>query len=121
MVDLITRPCPLAADIAIDITDRIDTIVAMLACHRSQCFEWLPYLEEGLDEVPPDKEGQIAWLRAWFTEQVWPRADRFRQKLIAVYGERRGCEIEYAEVYEISEYAAPVDHATRRRLFPFLP
>ncbi|HUT93121.1 MAG TPA: PIG-L deacetylase family protein [Thermoguttaceae bacterium] len=118
MVDLFTKPCPLVPDVAIDVTDQIDTIVSMLACHGSQVFQWLPYLAGVLDQVPGNEAERRAWLREWFTRQVKPRADRFREALVAAYGPERGSRIEYAEVYEVSEYAAAADDETRRRLFP---
>ena len=118
MVDLFTKPCPLQPDVVIDVTDRVDTIVAMLACHQSQVFEWLPFLAGMLDEVPSDEADRRAWLREWYSRQVRPRADRFRQQLIATYGQARGTKIEHCEVYEISEYAAVADQAARKRLFP---
>ncbi|MHC4406803.1 MAG: PIG-L deacetylase family protein [Planctomycetota bacterium] len=118
MVDLFTKPCPLEPHVAIDTTARVDTIVDMLACHRSQVFEWLPYLEGTLDQVPDDEDQRRIWLRDWFTRLTRPRADRFREALVAAYGPKRGAEIEYAEVYEISEYAGRADEAALRRLFP---
>jgi LmbE family N-acetylglucosaminyl deacetylase len=116
--DLFTRPCPLAADVVLDVTDRADTIAAMLACHRSQVFEWLPYLDGALDQVPQDESQRVAWVRQWYARCVRPRSDRFRQELISAYGETRGRAIEYAEVYEISPYAGQADRETLRRLFP---
>jgi len=121
MPDLFTRPNRLVADVLIDVTDRVDTIVAMLACHRSQVFEWLPYLEGTLGEVPAGEEERLAWLRRWFLKQVGPRADRYRRELVATYGEERGRRVELAEMFEISEYGSPLDAAARRRLFPFVP
>ena len=119
MPDLFTKPCPLAADVLIDVTDRLDTIVSMLACHRSQVFEWLPYLQGALDKVPRDEKQRFGWLRQWYAQAARPRADRYRQELIIAYGEERGSRIEFAEVYEISEYAASLNDTTRQRLFPF--
>ena len=49
-----------------------------------------------------------------------PQADRYRQELIATYGPDRGAAIEFAELYEISEYASPLDAAARERLFSFV-
>jgi N-acetylglucosamine malate deacetylase 1 len=121
MPDLFTKPSPLAADVVIDIAGQMDTIVAMLACHRSQMFEWLPWLEGKLDEVPADEGGRVAWLRRWYAGQIRPRADRYRAALVAAYGSDRGRLIEFAEVYEISEYGSPLDTAARGRLFPFCP
>lgn len=121
MVDLFTKPCALAGDVVLDVTDRMDTIVAMLACHRSQVFEWLPYLAGITGQVPAGEADRLAWLRRWFSEMVRPRAERYRKELIAAYGLERGSQIEYAEVFEISEYGSPLDESARRRLFPVLP
>jgi len=116
--DLFTRPCPMVADVVLDITEHAHRVVAMLACHRSQVFEWLPYLDGTTDRVPQDATERRAWLRAWYAVCVRPRADRFRQELIAAYGEARAQAIEFAEVYEISQYGAQPDRQTLQRLFP---
>jgi LmbE family N-acetylglucosaminyl deacetylase len=116
--DLFTRPCPMTPDVALDISDRMETIAAMLACHASQVFEWLPYLDGVGHEVPKDEGGRRAWVRAWYCRSIRPRADRFRQALVAAYGEARASAIQYAEAYEISQYAAPADQAALLRLFP---
>ncbi|HVU86250.1 MAG TPA: PIG-L deacetylase family protein [Pirellulales bacterium] len=119
--DRFTRPNPLRGDVVIDVGSEVEKIVDMLACHESQVFEWLPFNRGATDEVPADKTPRRAWLRQWFLDYLRPQADRYRQELIATYGAARGEQIEYAEAFEISEYAAPLDADTRRRLFPFLP
>lgn len=116
--DLFTKPFPLTADVVLDVTKQIDSIVAMLACQASQVFEWLPYEEGILDDVPTDETARITWLHDWFRKHVVPRADRFRDELIAAYGPERGSGIEFCEVFEISDYAAMADSETRQRLFP---
>ncbi len=120
MSDPFTKPSPLKADVVLDVTAQVDTIVAMLASHRSQVFEWLPWLEGILDRVPGDDQGRRTWLRGWFAAKVRQRADRCRAELIAAYGEARGRRIGFAEVYEISEYGSPLDAAARERLFGFV-
>jgi len=119
--DAFTRPYPLAGDVVVDVTDRLDTVVRMLACHRCQVFEWLPWLAGVLDQVPRGEIERLAWLRGWYSSIVRPRAERYRQELVATYGEKRGHEIAYTEVFEISQYASPLDDAARKRLFYFLP
>ncbi|MSR59101.1 MAG: PIG-L family deacetylase [Planctomycetaceae bacterium] len=119
--DLFTKPTRLAGDVVIDVTDRLDAIVRMLAAHRSQFFEWLPYHAGRQDEVPIDDSAQRAWLRDWYLEKIRRFAQIYRKELIATYGSDRGAAIEYCEVFEISEYAAPLDAAARQRLFWFVP
>ncbi len=116
--DLFTRPCPMVADVVLDIAEHVEQIVSMLGCHHSQVFEWLPYLDGTTDRVPQEAMECHAWLREWYAACVRPRADRFRQELTAAYGEARGRAIEFAEVYEISQYGARADRQALQRLFP---
>lgn len=118
--DRFTKPAPLAGDVVIDVTSAIETILGMLACHRSQVFEWLPFNRGELDQVPPAEADKMGWLRQWYLPLLRPTADRYRAELIAAYGPVRGSTIEYAEAFEVSEYAAPLDEAERRRLFGFV-
>lgn len=121
MTDRFTKPNPLAGDIVIDVTEYVDTIVGMLACHRSQVYEWLPYNQGILHTLPDDEAGRILWLKQWYTNLINYVPTRYRPQLVANYGESRGNQARFAEVFEISEYAAPLDAAAKRRLFPFYP
>jgi LmbE family N-acetylglucosaminyl deacetylase len=119
--DLFTRPVPLRADIVVDVSDRMETIVRMMSAHRSQFFEWLPFNDHRLEDVPQDDAEKVAWLRRRYEKKIAVFAERYRSALVAEYGAERGAAIQYCEVFEISEYAAPLDSAARRRLFWFLP
>lgn len=120
MPDRFTKPYPLQADVVIDVGGELETIVDMICCHESQFFEWLPYNQGILDHVPSDRAGRRAWLREWYLVRLRPQSDRYRQELIDIFGSQRGEAIELAEVYEISEYASPLDAAARQRLFGFV-
>lgn len=120
MVDTFTRPAPLRPDVLIDVADQLEVIVSMLACHRSQVYEWLPYNERILDSLPESEEERRVWLRDWFVGRARSRANLFRSELMRIYGPERGAEVEVCEALEISEYAAPLDEGRRKRLFPFL-
>jgi N-acetylglucosamine malate deacetylase 1 len=118
--DLFTRPNPLRADVVFDIAPQLPAIVQMLACHESQFYEWIPYNERRLADVPKDPAMRFEWLTNWFAEKLRPRAQQFRDSLVAKYGPERGGQIEFCEAFEISEYASPLDPAARKRLFWFL-
>lgn len=121
MSDRFTKPYELQGDVVIDVTEQVDTIVDMLCCHESQVFEWLPFNRGDEASVPADAAGRREFIRQWYYSRQRPLADRYRQQLIATYGPQRGRQIQDCEVYEISEYAAPLTDEARRRLFPFLP
>jgi LmbE family N-acetylglucosaminyl deacetylase len=103
--DRFTKPTPIHPDAVLDITDKLDTIVRMMSRHESQVFEWLPYNEGRLGEVPSDENERMQWLRRWVERRIRPRAERCRGELIEAYGDERGAAIEFAEVFELSEYA----------------
>ena len=124
--DQFTKPYPLQADIVVDVGEVLDTIISMLACHESQFFEWLPFNKGTEDSVPSQKEARHHWLFDWWvTERLGPTAQRYRDRLIEIYGPQRGSAVEVAEAFEISEYGASLPSAmsneTHRKLFPFLP
>lgn len=116
--DRFTKPAPLSGDVVVDVDEHVETIVDMLACHASQFFEWLPFNRGVAEQVPEGEVARRQWLRDWYLGYVRPQADRYRDALVARYGDKRGRQIEYAEVFEISEYAAPLTADLRQRLFP---
>ena len=116
--DLFNRPYPLSADVILDVTDELDTIVAMLACHRSQVFEWLPWLDGRLDDVPGDEPGRQAWVQQWFARYLRRRLVHFRREFETTYGPCPADKLCAIEVFEISQYGSPLDAAARKRLFP---
>jgi LmbE family N-acetylglucosaminyl deacetylase len=121
MYDGFTKPYPLQPDVVIDIGEHVDTVTKMLDAHVSQMYEWLPYNRRELEKVPKGDADRRAWLKEWYVNRLRKRADRFRQRVVETYEADRGNRIEYIDVFEISEYAAPLDAEARRRLFPFVP
>jgi LmbE family N-acetylglucosaminyl deacetylase len=117
--DRFSKPSPFDPVVVVDIGSAVEKKVDMYHCHTSQMYEWLPYNRGNLDEVP---EGD-AERRAWLAEQLkarWRRtADRFRDKLIELYGEEKGSKVEFAEAFEISEYGYMPPEEELKELFPF--
>lgn len=121
MSDRFQRPNPFTPDLAIAIDDVIDVQMAMLFEHRSQVFEWLPFNQGTLHEVPEGEAERRTWLREQYGARPQALADRYRELLARVYGQEAAKAIRYAEAFETSEYGAPLTSESRRRLFPFLP
>jgi LmbE family N-acetylglucosaminyl deacetylase len=121
MPDKFTKPYPLQADVILDTTKLIDVTVDMLACHRSQVFEWLPYNRSELADVPLGDAGRKRWLKTHVVERFERQTERYRKETVAAYGEAAARNIQFIEPYEISEYASPLTAELRKKLFPFVP
>jgi LmbE family N-acetylglucosaminyl deacetylase len=114
------KPYPFQPAVALDVGPVVDNVAAMLHCHASQFYEWLPYNAGRLDQVPAGDEARRAWLTERVKARLRPWADRCRDLLVARYGPDRGAQVECAEAFEACEYGAPLDEAARERLFGFL-
>lgn len=114
------RPYPFSPSVVVDIEPVLELVIDMLACHRSQFFDWLPYNRGELDQVPGDPVRRRQWLREWFLSLVAPLADRYREQIISAYGQDRGRQVRYIEALETCEYGVPLTPELRARLFPFL-
>jgi LmbE family N-acetylglucosaminyl deacetylase len=119
--DEFQKPYPLDPCVAVDVGPVLDKIVDMLCCHVSQFFEWLPYNQGILAQVPTGDAARRAWLQKQIEDRLCRQANRFRPLLERMYGAEAGRRIEFAEVFEGCEYGAPLDHAACKRLFPFVP
>jgi N-acetylglucosamine malate deacetylase 1 len=119
--DAFEKPYPFRPAVAVDVGPVLDRIVAMLHCHASQFYEWLPFNIGVTDQVPAADDSRRPWLRKQVETRLRRQADRFRECLMATYGAERGAAVGFAEAFEPCEYGAVLDTAARRRLFPFLP
>ena len=112
------KPAPFEPDVAIDITGVMDAKVAAFDAHVSQMYEWGPFLDGKLGEVPKDAAERRAWMRAnWFGEPPTPAVKAALEKW---YGADAG-KVRYAEAFEICEYGRRPSEDELRELFPFLP
>jgi hypothetical protein len=48
-------------------------------------------------------------------------ADRYRDRLISLYGATHGAQVRHAEAFEVSEYGARLTPDAFQWLFPFAP
>jgi LmbE family N-acetylglucosaminyl deacetylase len=111
------RPNPFRPDIAVSIDSVIDKKIDALDSHVSQFYEWLPWVDGKLEEVPKDPVARKAWLKVARSPQVTPAV---RASLIKWYGAEKGNATKYYEAFEICEYGAQPSEERIRQLFPML-
>ncbi len=119
--DDFTRPRAFEPTVVIDIGPVWTSKVAMLHEHTSQFYEWLPYNRGDSANVPEADSARRDWLSSQIADHSERLADRFRRRIIELYGSEQGAKITRIEAFEGSEYGRPLDDSARKRLFPFLP
>ena len=115
--DHFQRPNPFRPDVAVAVDDVIDQKVDALDAHVSQFYEWLPWVDGRLEEVPKDPVERKAWLKRERTHEISPAV---RASLVKWYGPERGNATKYYEAFEVCEYGAQPNDERIRQLFPML-
>jgi LmbE family N-acetylglucosaminyl deacetylase len=110
--DHFKRPSPFSADIAVDIEDTWERKLDAMDAHASQFYEWLPWVDGRLDDVPVDAAARRQWLG-----EVWSRVPcgNVRSALARRYGAR---PIQHAEAFELCEYGRRPAAAELDEIFP---
>jgi LmbE family N-acetylglucosaminyl deacetylase len=119
MYDSFQKPYPFSPDVVISIDDVIEKKVDMIHCHESQLYEWLPFNQGIIDQVPDDDAGRRKWMAEWRLPKFEEIADKYRDLLIELYGEKKGREVRCAEALEGCEYGAGITKDDIEELFPF--
>jgi hypothetical protein len=99
----------------------IEKKMDMVHCHTSQMYEWIPYNQGVEDEVPQGEAERREWMVTRRVEAFRGIADKYRDRLVALYGEEHGSRVEHAEAFEVCEYGSALTDEKRKELFPFLP
>ncbi len=115
--DRFQRPNPFRPDVVVSLDEVIDKKLDALDAHVSQFYEWLPWVDGKLDEVPKDPAERRTWLKQWVSADPTPD---IRASLVKWYGEQKANTVKYYEAFEICEYGAQPDDARIRQLFPML-
>ncbi len=111
------KPNPFQADIAVDISAVYDKKVYGMAAHESQFFEWLPWLDSKLDEVPDNEEDRLDWLGKMRLNTPTPA---IRKSLEKWYDAETAEKATAAEAFEICEFGRHPSDEEIRELFPML-
>jgi LmbE family N-acetylglucosaminyl deacetylase len=115
--DNFQRPNPFRPDIAVMIDEVVDKKIDALDSHVSQFYEWLPWVDGKLNDVPKDPVERKAWLKRNWSR---PPSAAVRESLVKWYGPEKGNAAQFYEAFEICEYGARPNEARIRELFPML-
>jgi N-acetylglucosamine malate deacetylase 1 len=115
-------PTPFRADVVVSIDAVIDRKLAALLKIESQFIEGSTLeTAETAPKTEAERQARAIKAREKFRRRYADIADRFRDKLIELYGPEEGRKVRYAEAFEICEYGKQPTAEELRTLFPFLP
>jgi len=117
MSDEFIHPEPFKPDVVIPIDDVVEKKLDMYHQHTSQMYEWLPFNQGVLDQVPASDADRRAWLGKT-RKHDWD-ATPFRAKLIQQYGKEKGSAVRYCEAFQDSGYGTRLTKENIRKYFPF--
>jgi LmbE family N-acetylglucosaminyl deacetylase len=111
------KPAPFHPDIAVDIDDVWEKKMDAADAHVSQMYEWLPWVDHRLEQVPKDPAERRKWLGGQRDRDLTPA---IRQALVKWYGAERGKQVKHAEAFEVCEFGQRPNEAALRKLFPMV-
>jgi len=119
MYDHFTLPCPFDPDVAVCIDEVMDKKTAMLDCHVSQVYEFLPWMGDYAKEIPQEREDRRQWLKTYIRRGFHPPVSgKYRELLESRYGSGKSGEIKDCEAFQLSEYGAQAEQDELVKFFP---
>lgn len=112
--DQFQEPTPFRPDVAVAIDDVWDQKIAALDAQVSQMYEWLPWVDGRLAEVPKDAVARKQWLSKTRAGRITPAV---RAALEARYG-AEAQKVQHAEAFKLCEYGRRPSIDELRAMFP---
>ena len=113
--DNFQKPAPFRPDIVVALDDVWDRKVNALDAHVSQFYEWLPWVDHRLSEVPKDPVERKRWLSGMRVQKL---SDAARATLVRRYGAQRAADVKYTESFELCEYGRQPSIEELDKIFP---
>ncbi|MBK9168273.1 MAG: PIG-L family deacetylase [Bryobacterales bacterium] len=109
------KPAPFRPDVVVAIDDVWERKVNALDAHVSQFYEWLPWLDHRLDQVPREADARRKWLGGMRAQSL---SEAAREAAARRYGAERARTIRHAESFELCEYGRRPGAEELSSLFP---
>jgi LmbE family N-acetylglucosaminyl deacetylase len=123
LVDNFQKPQPFEPDVVVGIDDVLEKKVNALWCIESQIESlWATGNFEKVVPVPQEpaaREQRRQEVNKRFAARDQATANKFRAKLIELYGQEKGQKIGHAEAFELCEYGRRPSPDEIKQLFPF--
>lgn len=115
--DEFVRPYPFQPAIVVGIDDVAEKKWQCISAMPSQFCDRDSWQARTLPGVPADESGRGAWLLDQFKRRNEDVAHRYRDHLVALYGDAAGRAVRYAEAFELSQYGRQPSAEELRHVF----
>jgi LmbE family N-acetylglucosaminyl deacetylase len=113
--DTFQKPAPFRPDVAVPVDDVWDIKINGLDAHVSQFYEWLPYVDNRLEQVPADP---VARKELLATMRIQPVTGDVRKTLVEELGAEAAAKVNFVESFELCEYGRRPSIEELRAMFP---
>ncbi|MBA3973572.1 MAG: GlcNAc-PI de-N-acetylase [Candidatus Solibacter sp.] len=113
--DTFQKPAPFRPDVAVPVDDVWDIKINGLDAHVSQFYEWLPYVDNRLEQIPADPAARKKLLA---TMRIQPVSDAVRKTLVEQLGSEAAAKVKFVESFELCEYGRRPSIEELRAMFP---
>ncbi|MCC7236194.1 MAG: PIG-L family deacetylase [Bryobacterales bacterium] len=117
--DNFQKPSPFRHDVVVAIDDVWQTKLEAFDAHESQFYEWLPWVDHLLQDVPKDKAARRKWLETWMNKS-WSQPVSAEQRAVLEkrYGKDAAAKVVRAESFELCEYGRRPKLEDLWKMFP---
>ncbi len=115
--DNFERPYPSVPSIAVGIDEVAEEKWNCLRAMPSQMSDADSWQGRYLPNVPNNDQQRQEYIVGVHKKSNSDRADKYRERLVELYGQDRGNEIKYAEVFELCQYGRQASMEELKKLF----
>jgi len=112
------KPEPFKADVVVDVTPVMDKKWHSMHSMESQMYEWIPWLEKKLEEVPSSPQERLEWLKGFMGDHFRSWVDGLEEIIAERYGAEHVSKVEFAEAFELCEYGRQPSREQLWKMFP---
>jgi LmbE family N-acetylglucosaminyl deacetylase len=109
------KPAPFRPDVVVNLDDVWEQKVNAMDAHVSQFYEWLPWVDGKLDQVPADPAARKKYLS---NMRIQPLTAAVKAALEQRYGAEAARNIRHTESFELCEYGRQPSLDELRAMFP---
>jgi len=112
------KPEPFRADVVVDVTQIMEKKWLSMDSMESQMYEWIPWLEKRLEEVPSSKQERLEWLKSFLGDEFRNWVQGLEEIIAGRYGAERVSKVKFAEAFELCEYGRQMSREELWEIFP---